>query len=228
MCGRFYIDEEIYTDARTFADRTIGQPGAGRRLPSDVYPDQTAPILSGDGGEMVLSDMRWGFPRPSDRNRSRQSDRNHQPDPDHQSEPDHQSGRDRQKGNGLYINARAETALVKPTFRDSVRYRRCIIPARHFYEWDPEKNKVTFLKENDAPMYMAGFYDLYDGEDRFVILTTQANPSVSPVHPRMPLILERDEVKPWIFSRAETPDLLDRRPGELLHQQEYEQQRLFD
>ncbi len=201
MCGRFYIDEEIYTDARTFADRTTGPLAVGRRLPADVYPDQTAPVLAGEGGDMVLTDMRWGFPRPKDAGR---------------------------QGGGLTINARAETALTKPTFRDCARYRRCIIPARHFYEWDPEKNKVTFLKENEAPMYMAGFYDLYDEENRFVILTTRANASVSPVHPRMPLILERDEVKPWVFSPEDTPGFLDSRPGALDRQQDYEQQRLFD
>ncbi len=195
MCGRFYIDEEIYTDARTFADRIAGSPGAGRTLPSDVYPDQTAPILAEDGKDILLSDMRWGFPR--------------------------------QRQKGLYINARAETALTKPTFKDSVRYRRCTIPARHFYEWDPEKNKVTFLKENGDPLYMAGFYDLYDEENRFVILTTEANASVRPVHPRMPLILEREEVKPWLFSEAETADFLKEKPGLLEHRQDYEQQDLF-
>lgn len=38
------------------------------------------------------------------------------------------------KDKRLMINARAETALERPTFSDSVRQRRCIIPARHFYE----------------------------------------------------------------------------------------------
>ncbi len=46
--------------------------------------------------------------------------------------------------NQLLINARAESALQKPTFSESVMRRRCIIPARHFYEWDSKKNKVTF------------------------------------------------------------------------------------
>ncbi len=196
MCGRFYIDEEIYTDARTFADRIIGSPGAGRALPSDVYPDQTAPVLAEDGKDIWLSDMRWGFPR--------------------------------QRQKGLYINARAETALTKPTFKDSVRYRRCMIPARHFYEWDLEKNKVTFLNKNEEPLYMAGFYDLYGEENRFVILTTQANASVSPVHPRMPLILEREDVRPWLFSAAETPDFLKKTPDLLKRRQDYEQQGLFE
>ena len=42
----------------------------------------------------------------------------------------------------LLINARAETALERPTFRESVQDRRCIIPARGFYEWNKSKEKV--------------------------------------------------------------------------------------
>ena len=44
-------------------------------------------------------------------------------------------------------------------------------------------------------MFMAGCYDCFDGQDQFVILTTEANPSVKPVHDRMPLILERSELE---------------------------------
>ncbi len=196
MCGRFYIDDGIYEDALGLATRVKGAPGAGRKLPADIYPDETAPILQEDGSDLLLADVKWGFPR--------------------------------YRGKGLYINARAETALEKPTFRDSALSRRCIIPARHFYEWDPEKNKVTFEEKNEEPMYMAGLYNRYGDEDRFVILTTEANDSVSPVHPRMPLILKRDEIRPWIFSGAETGEFLKERPGLLKQQQDYEQQSLFD
>lgn len=45
---------------------------------------------------------------------------------------------------GLLINARAETVLERKMFRESVLHRRCVIPAKHFYEWDASKNKVSF------------------------------------------------------------------------------------
>ncbi len=79
-------------------------------------------------------------------------------------------------------------------FRDSVLHRRCIIPAKHFYEWDSDKNKVTFLRKDKSVLYMAGFYNCFQGEDRFIIITTQANTSVQKVHNRMPLILEDKEL----------------------------------
>lgn len=128
---------------------------------------------------------------------------------------------------GLLINARAETVLERKTFRDSVLHRRCIIPARHFYEWDSAKNKVTFLRENKPVLYMAGFYNQFQGEDRFIIITTQANGSVSPVHDRMPLILEEKELQDWVYDDKFLEFALHKTPPLLSRHQEYEQQSLF-
>lgn len=47
-------------------------------------------------------------------------------------------GRDKKQ---LLINARAETALERPSFSRAVSHRRCVIPARWFYEWNLEKEK---------------------------------------------------------------------------------------
>ena len=96
---------------------------------------------------------------------------------------------------GLLINARAETALERRTFCDSVRHRRCIIPAKHFYEWDSDKNKVTFFREDRPILFMAGFYNWFQNEECFMILTTQANASVSPVHNRMPVVLDESKLE---------------------------------
>ena len=84
------------------------------------------------------------------------------------------------QGKGLLINARAEAILDKKTFRDSVLHRRCVIPAHHFYEWSKNKEKYTFQSpKQDATLFMAGCYQIYNGQNRFVILTTQANASVA-------------------------------------------------
>ena len=128
---------------------------------------------------------------------------------------------------GLLINARAETVLERKTFRESILRRRCIIPARHFYEWDAAKNKVTFSRENNPVLYMAGFYNQFQEKDRFIIITTQANDSVSPVHDRMPLLLEEDELSDWVYNDGFLEYALHKTQPLLLRQQEYEQQSLL-
>lgn len=127
----------------------------------------------------------------------------------------------------LVINARAESALEKKTFRDSVLCRRCIIPAKGFYEWNRKKEKYQFERKGGGLMFMAGFYNLYQAQEHFVILTTQANPSVRNVHDRMPLILEETEIESWLTERMETEGYLRRTPPLLDRRTDYEQITLF-
>lgn len=128
---------------------------------------------------------------------------------------------------GLLINARAETVLEKKTFRDSVRGRRCVIPAKYFYEWDAAKNKVTFGRDGKAAIYMAGFYNQFDDGNHFIILTTAANSSVARFHDRMPLILEEKELKDWVYDDRFLDFALRKIPPHLQTHQEYVQQSLF-
>lgn len=129
--------------------------------------------------------------------------------------------------NGLIINARAETVREKNMFRDSVLHRRCIIPARHFYEWDKDKNKAVFYRKDAPVLYMAGFYSWFSQGQRFVILTVEANDSVRQVHSRMPLILEQTEIEPWILDEGFLDAALHKIPAQLDRFQEYEQLSLF-
>ena len=45
----------------------------------------------------------------------------------------------------MLINAKAETALEKPSFAESVQCRHCVVPATGFYEWDSYKRKYRFM-----------------------------------------------------------------------------------
>ena len=69
--------------------------------------------------------------------------------------------------------------------------------------------------------------DRYEDGEHFVILTTQANASMAPVHSRMPLVLEREQVRDWILDSAKTKELLGQEPPQLERDCEYEQQTLF-
>ncbi len=131
------------------------------------------------------------------------------------------------KDKKLIINARAESVTAKPMFSDSIEHRRCLIPAAGFYEWDKERNKVTFFRKDKSPIYLAGFYQLSENRDSFVILTTAANESMIKVHDRMPLIIERDAVRDWLNDRAAANEMLSSQMPLLESSREYEQLSLF-
>lgn len=119
---------------------------------------------------------------------------------------------------GVIINARSETAFEKRTFRDSLINRRCIIPSTGFYEWDREKRKHIFRMEGYSALYMAGLYNFYQNEMRFVILTTDANESIEDIHHRMPLVIPKDEIDAWIMDDKVTNDILHRIPPSLIRE----------
>lgn len=130
-------------------------------------------------------------------------------------------------GKGLIINARSESATEKTMFRNSILRRRCVVPAKHFYEWDAAKNKITFRSSSEPVLYMAGIYDRFEGRNRFTVLTTAANESVSRFHDRMPVILNRDELEPWIFEDNTFSRLMKKKMPVLEHWQDNEQMSLF-
>lgn len=131
-------------------------------------------------------------------------------------------------GKELIINARSETALTKSTFRDSVLNRRCVIPVAGFYEWNSSKEKAAFYREESSLLFLAGFYKQFPDSDHFVILTSPANESMIEVHDRMPLILEREEVFPWITDSRKTEELLLKKPCSLKKDMAYEQLCLYN
>jgi len=111
-------------------------------------------------------------------------------------------------GSGVIINARAETAEEKKTFRQSLFTGRCIVPSTGFYEWDVQKRKYLFRLPGEQTLYMAGISREYDGIQRYVILTTAANDSMKDVHHRMPVILPRDKLQMWISDTDAAIDYL--------------------
>ncbi len=208
MCGRFYVDEGTAREI----ERVIR--GVDLRMQKmrtgDIYPSQSAGILTCHNQQKnPLSAGPAAENSPAlELNEMRW-------------------GFPQYQKKGLLINARAETALERKTFRESVLHRRCVIPARQFYEWDSDKNKVTFFREDRPVLFMAGFYNRFQDEVRFIILTTQANAAVSPVHNRMPLVLENGELEDWVYDDKFTEYALHKTPPELWREQEYEQQSLI-
>ena len=127
-------------------------------------------------------------------------------------------------GKGLIINTRSETALEKQMFRENTLQRRCIIPARAFYEWDPQKQMVTFMRPDQEILWMAG---IFDTEYRYSVLTTAANDSVARYHDRMPVLLSGEDLEPWLLDDTAFTALMEQKMPALEHRQDYEQISLF-
>jgi putative SOS response-associated peptidase YedK len=110
------------------------------------------------------------------------------------------------KGFSLVINARAESVLDKPAFRNAMRRRRCLIPADGFYEWRETggRKQAFFVRRKDgAPFAFAGLYETWTGPngeelDTAAIVTTNANRTLSVIHDRMPVILPVEAFDLWL------------------------------
>jgi len=114
------------------------------------------------------------------------------------------------------INARSETVDVKPAFRNPLKYRRCIVPANGFYEWQKVegKKKPLYVKmKDDGPMLFAGLWEHWktpEGNEieSCTILTTNSNELIKPLHDRMPLILETGDMNLWLDPQVTDPGKL--------------------
>jgi putative SOS response-associated peptidase YedK len=104
------------------------------------------------------------------------------------------------------INARSETASMKPAFRDALKSRRCLIPADAFYEWKRTgKLKQPYCFEvNEGELFaFAGIWDRWKNAsgnaiETCSILTTTPNAVTAVVHDRMPVILDPDSYDLWL------------------------------
>lgn len=111
----------------------------------------------------------------------------------------------------LVINARSETAMEKPMFRDGMTRHRCVVPASHYFEWEhtgKEKTKYAIRPAGTRLMYMAGIYRMELGKPVFSILTRSPADNIRFMHDRMPVILEPDIIVDWMNPRNTAEEIL--------------------
>ena len=183
MCGRYALTSPVDALIAEF-----GLAGADESLHPNfnVAPTQEVAAVVAENGSRRLEMFRWGLV-PS-------------------------WAKDPEIGARM-INARAETAPEKPSFRSAFRRRRCLIPADGFYEWRREEGgkQPFYIRMNDGrPFAFAGLWESWnDGEIRScTILTTSANDLVGEVHERMPVILPAEERDAWLDPEAEGEELV--------------------
>lgn len=203
MCGRYYVDDDTAKEIEKLvrqADEKLRRASVAaisRICSTDIHPSEEAPVLLAEDGGLACVWLRWGFPM--------------------------QQGQKK----GLVFNARCDSAAEKPFFRDGIRHRRIAVPATAFYEWDKSKTKYTFQEQGRKALFMAGCCRHYSDGEHFVILTTDANSSMQPVHDRMPLLLEETEVRDWILDSGRTDSLLRKIPPLLDRAADFEQMSFF-
>ena len=175
MCGRFLISATPDAVASRFG--LASAPDLPPRW--NVAPGQNVPtVRSSRHGERTLSMMQWGLiPHWA---------------------------KDPGIGHKL-INARAETAATKASFRAPLKSHRCLIVTDGFYEWqqvDGRKQPWCIRAVDDSPFAMAGLWACWRGGDdpieTFTILTTAPNATVKPIHNRMPVIVSPENYNLWL------------------------------
>ncbi|MFH1016912.1 MAG: SOS response-associated peptidase [Pseudomonadota bacterium] len=193
MCGRFTLTNSQYADiARSFGIRRAAPDWAAEYRPRfNVAPGDFHLILRPEKGEPILERAEWGLI------------------PSWAKEP---------RG---FMNARLDSADVKPAFRSAFRSRRCAIPADGFFEWTGDKTDrrpYWFRLEKGGLFAFAGLFEdwtdpkLKVPRRTFTILTTEAQGAVREIHDRMPVILEPDQADEWLEKSTDPKAFVSKLP----------------
>jgi len=177
MCGRFTLKTPVETLAEVFELPAV--PDLQPRF--NIAPSEALATVrvAGKDPQRELAILRWGLV-PS-------------------------WAEDPKVGNKM-INARSETVATNGAFRSAFRRRRCLVLADGFYEWQrQEKRKQPFYirMKDEAPFAFAGIWEVWEGKagqvlETCTLLTTEPNELMSPIHNRMPVILDRKAYDLWL------------------------------
>lgn len=206
MCGRFTVVGEDglglameAIEAGSWDGSPADERACGRLDRSEARPTALVQVVARDGG-IVSVPMIWGFSVSWQRN--------------------------------VVFNARIERAGdAGGMWSEAFAARRCIVPAWTFFEphrsetaISPRtgraiKRQYAFASPDGTPLLLAGIYDRPLADDgagseqaeppRFSIVTTAPTDGISPIHDRMPLVLDPAESRAWLEG-APAPLFADR------------------
>jgi len=186
MCGRYTLARSQQELSERFGVKQIFLDLAPRY---NIAPTQKVPVILNISGERTIAAYQWGL-IPF-------------------------WVKELKKTKPL-INARSESLAEKPSFKNSLAKRRCLVPADGFYEWKQNGTQKTpmFIQLKDTPLFaFAGIWDEWkdpDGEPlrTFSIITTEANEAMAAVHDRMPVILPPGAEEKWLDASIKEPSEL--------------------
>lgn len=198
MCGRFTLTRTSLREVAEALEADFDADDAAAYKPRyNVAPGDRAWIVVHEQGRRRIAAARWGFPQ------------------------DYGPRQDDPVG---LINARAETAADKPTFRGAFVRGRCGVITDGFYEWGGAKGHrqpLWFHTPRRELLLLGGLWrertddETGEVERRFTVLTTEANAVVSPAHARMPAIIPGPTLGRWLTPPPLRRDDQQRLVGEL-------------
>lgn len=194
MCGRFGLDivwAELFEYFNLIRPRQMGP-----EMPPRYNIAPTQPILmigNGEDGARQGQLVRWGLV------------------PQWVKDP---------KEFTLLINARAETAIDKPSFKTAMRHRRMLVPASGFYEWKRfgkgQKSQPYWVRpKNGSIVAFGGLMETWSDAtgsevDTGCIISTDTNKSFAEIHHRLPLVIKPADFERWLDCKSQEPrDVLD-------------------
>ena len=150
----------------------------------NIAPTQPVPVIILENGARHFRLMRWGFL------------------PAWVKDP---------KQFSLVINARSETVLEKPAFKNAIKRRRCLIPADGYYEWHTSDNRKRpyFIHRRDGqPVGFAALAETWMGPngeelDTVAIVTAAASADLAVLHHRVPVTILPADFERWLGGFAD-------------------------
>lgn len=180
MCGCYELKAKARELNRHFRQLHLGQGEMPRT--AEMHPTDPVLMITGNRTGYLAGQARWGLVG---------------------------SFLDKEPRSPI-ITLPSEGLDTKPFYSKILKRSRCLIPATAFYEWlsmDGRKQKIRISQPKGEALMFAGIFDHHPlAGTTCAILTTTANEMVSPIHTRMPVILDRDESNFWLDEYDEFPD----------------------
>lgn len=186
MCGRYYIDINMM-EIKKMIDKAENNIYDFYKT-GEIFPSNIAPIYIQNEEAVIPILAKWGLPKWN--------------------------------GKGVVINARSESIEEKHMFKKLIKHR-CTIPASAYFEWKEKspgsKSKDKYIiKNQDSILYFAGLYSIVPKHEAeqlslfeinepdiyYTIITKEADSSVSHIHDRMPVILDKYEMHDWLNRKS--------------------------
>ena len=130
-------------------------------------------------------------------------------------------------GKTLLINAKSETAAIKPTFRDAWSSHRCIVPASWYFEWEhflanngkkKTGDKFMLQPKGSSVTWLCGLYRIENGLPCYVVLTREPSEEIRFIHDRMPLMLPDQCIDEWINPAANPAEIIQKAQTDILYE----------